>query len=67
MVLQQMGGSFSFDQLMTAIATVAGGKAAMAQGYTSYLDWRADLRKHTRVDLAIDETVILLALPLHYY
>ena len=50
-VLQQFGGfSFSFDQLMTAIATVASGKAATAQGYTSYLDWRADLRKHTRIE-----------------
>lgn len=49
-VLQQMDKTYSFDQLMTGIATVAGGKAALAQGYTSYLDWRADLRKHTRID-----------------
>ena len=47
--LQHFGGDISFDHVMTSVAAVAGGKAATAQGYTSFLDWKEDLHRHTRI------------------
>jgi len=48
-VLQQFGSEVTFDQLLTSVAAVAGGKAATAQAYSSFEVWKADLHRHTRI------------------
>ena len=40
----------AFEVMMSAIATVAGGQAALAQGYTSSIEWKEKMRKHTRIE-----------------